>query len=452
MGVQNKIISDIKISIPDPVQKAIDILESNGFEAYCVGGCVRDSLLGKEPADWDICTSCKPEQLKKLFCDYKIIETGLKHGTVTVIIDSIPIEITTFRKDASYLNHRHPQSVEYVTSLNDDLSRRDFTINSLAYNKRVGLIDNFGGLDDIKGKIIRCVGDPYTRFEEDALRILRAIRFASTLGFSIDAKTKSAVFEQIKLLDFISSERIRDELLKLLSGQDVLTVLLEYKEIIFYIIPELHKCDLTPQNTPHHCYNVYEHIAHSVSYIEPLPHLRMAMLLHDIGKPETMKTDEHGISHFKTHQVVGEKMAGRILNRLKFSKKDTKYICTLIAQHDKRFPASDKSVKKFISKFGKSFFRDYVKIRLADISAQSNYMRDEKLNIIFNVETIGENIINSGFPLTLKDLDINGNDLIEIGFAGNRIGKILNEMLSLVIDDKLPNSKKELESYAQKRL
>lgn len=452
MGIENKIISDIIISVPNPAQKVIDILESKGFEAYCVGGCVRDSLMENNPADWDICTSCNPEQLKNIFCDYKIIETGLKHGTVAVIIDNMQIEITTFRKDSSYLNHRHPQSVEYVTNLNDDLSRRDFTINSLAFNKRVGLIDNFGGLNDIKQRVIRCVGDPNTRFDEDALRILRAIRFASTLGFSIDTKTKSALSQQIKLLDFISAERIRDELLKLLSGQDVLTVLLEYKEIIFHIIPELHKCDLTPQNTPHHCYNVYEHIAYSVSNIEPLPHLRMVMLLHDIGKPDTLKTDEHGVSHFKTHQAVSEKMSQRILNRLKFSKKDTEYICTLIAQHDNRFPDNDKSVKKFLSKFGRSFFKDYVKIRLADIYAQSDYMRDEKLKIIFNVKNIGEKIINSGFPLTLKDLDINGNDLIGIGFSGNKIGEILNEMLSLVIDDKLPNSKKELESYAQKRL
>ncbi len=452
MGIEIKIISDIKINVPFPAQKAIDILESNGFEAYCVGGCVRDSLLGNDPADWDICTSCKPDKIKNLFSNYNTIDTGLKHGTVTVIIDGMHIEITTYRKDVSYLNHRHPQSVEYVTSLKDDLSRRDFTINSLAFNKKVGLVDIFGGLNDIKQRSIKCVGDPYIRFEEDALRILRAVRFASTLGFYIDHNTKLALFEQIKLLDFISYERIRDELLKLLSGKNVLSVLLEYKEVIFYIIPEIYKCDLTPQNTPHHCYNVYEHIAHSVSNIEPSPRLRMIMLLHDIGKPDTLKTDEHGISHFKTHQSVGEKMAERILTRLKFSNKDTKYICALISQHDNRFPAEDKSVKKFLSKYGKTFFRDYIKVRTADILAQSNYMREEKLRVISNIKSIGEKIINSDFPLTLKELDINGNDLIEIGFSGNRIGKILNEMLNLVIDGKLQNNKGDLENFAQKRL
>ncbi len=452
MGIDNKILSDIRICVPKHAQRAIDILESNGFEAYCIGGCVRDSLMGKEPSDWDICTSCKPNNLKELFCGYKLIETGLKHGTVTVVIDSKKLEITTFRKDSSYLNHRSPQSIEYVSALNDDLSRRDFTINSLAYNKRTGLIDKFGGLNDIKQKTIRCVGEPYTRFEEDALRILRAVRFASTLGFSIDEKTKSALSEQVNLLDFISAERIRDELLKLLTGKAVLSVLLEYKKIIFHIIPELRKCDLTPQNTPHHCYNVYEHIAHSVSSIEPLPYLRMMMLLHDIGKPDTLKTDENGISHFKTHQTVGSQMAEKILNRLRFSNKDTKYICALIAQHDNRFPAADKSVKKFLSKFGEDFFVDYVKVRIADIYAQSDYKRDEKLSLIFSVKAIGEKAIKSEFPLTLKDLNIDGNDLKAIGLTGNKIGKALNEILSLVIEGRLSNNKRELIKFVEEKL
>lgn len=453
MNSDNKnTISNIKISIPIQAEKAIEILESNDYEAYAVGGCIRDSILGKEPADWDICTNCTPDSIKEIFSDYKVIETGLKHGTVTVVIENMHLEITTYRRDLSYTDHRHPEEVEYVTNLNDDLSRRDFTINSLAYNKRTGLIDKFGGLNDIKNKIIRCVGNSSVRFEEDALRILRAIRFSSTLGFSVEPKTKKSVFEKTQLLKFVSSERIRDELLKLLVGENVLNVLLEYKNVIFYIIPELRPCDLTHQNTPHHCYNVYEHIAHSVANINPLPHLRMVMLLHDIGKPQTLTTDEYGVSHFKTHPDLSRKMAEVILKRLRFSKNDTKYICDLISQHDNRFPASEKSVKKFLSKFGEYFFEDYVKIRLADIFAQSDYMRDEKLNIIMNVKIIGEKVISSNSPITLKDLNINGNDLLKIGFSGIQIGEMLNELLYLVMEDKLSNQRNELIAFAKTRI
>lgn len=446
------IVSNIKISIPAQAEKAIDILELNKFEAYVVGGCVRDTLMGKEPDDWDICTSCTPEKLKEIFNDFKVIETGLKHGTVTVIIDNMKIEITAFRRDINYSDHRHPEQVEYVSNLYDDLSRRDFTINSMAYNNNIGLIDNFGGLNDIKNKVIRCVGDPGTRFEEDALRILRAVRFASVLDFYIEPKTKIALFEKIELLRFISNERVRDELLKLISGKNVLNILLEYKELFFHIIPELRPCDSTQQNTPHHCYNVYEHIAHSVSNVDSTPHLRMTMLLHDIGKPKTLKTDEYGIDHFKTHPAVSRQMADIILKRLRFSKNDTKYICDLISQHDNRFPPEEKAVKKFLSEYGEYFFDDYVKIRLADTFAQSEYMRDEKLNIIKNVKIIGEKIVSSDSPLIIKDLNINGNDLLEIGLIGNQIGEMLNKILAAVLDNKLQNNKKELINYAKNNM
>lgn len=446
------IINENKIRIPKQAEKAIEILEEYDYEAYCVGGCIRDSLMGKEPADWDVCTSCKPERLKEIFSEYKIIDTGLKHGTVTVIVDSMPLEITAFRKDEGYTDHRHPLNVEYVTNLKEDLSRRDFTINSLAYNNSTGLIDYFGGLDDLQNGIIRCVGESQMRFEEDALRILRALRFASTLNFSIEPNTKSALYEKLNLLEFISAERIRDEFLKLLTGNGVLSVLSDYKEVIFFIIPELKKCDSTPQNTPHHCYNVYEHTVHSVSDIEPLPHLRMTMLLHDIGKPSTLTTDRQGISHFKNHQYIGEQMAEKILKRLRFPKKEIKHICSLITQHDNRFPASEKNVKKFISRHGSDFFRDYVKIRTADALAQSDYMRNEKLSTINSVNKIGEEIIKSGLPLSRKELDLNGNDLIGLGFKDKDIGKMLNEILNLVIDNRLSNTKSELINYARKRL
>lgn len=453
LDINNKITKqNIKISLPKQVEKAIRILETHGFEAYAVGGCVRDAVMGKNPADWDLCTNCKPRKLTDIFGEYKIIETGIQHGTVTVIIDNLPLEITTFRYDSDYCDHRHPGSVEYVCDLNDDLSRRDFTINALAYNKRTGIIDGFGGLSDIKNKIIRCVGDPARRFEEDALRILRAVRFSSTLSFSVEPKTKSDLLKKIKLLDFVSAERIRDEFLKLLTGENALNILLEFKELIFHIIPELGKCDLTPQNTPHHCYNVYEHIAHSVANINPEPRLRLVMLLHDIGKPEAMTEDEHGISHFKTHPYISERISEAILNRLKLPKNDIKYICELISQHDNRFPAQEKPVKRFLSNHGEYFFRDYIKIRLADTFAQSEYMRDEKLNNIMNLKIIGENIISSDEPLQIKDLNISGGDLLKLGLNGKQIGEMLNKILDAVLDNKLQNTKSELIKFAENNL
>lgn len=443
---------NIKLSLPKQAENAIGILEFNGFEAYAVGGCVRDAVMGKKPADWDICTNCKPQKLKDIFGEYRITETGIKHGTITVVIDGLPLEITTFRYDSDYCDHRHPNAVEYISDLNDDLSRRDFTVNALAYNKKTGIIDRFGGLSDIKNKIIRCVGDPELRFEEDALRILRAARFSSTLSFSIEPKTKSALLKKIKLLDFVSAERIREEFLKLLTGENVLNILLEFKELIFHLIPELGKCDLTPQNTPHHCYNVYEHIAHSVANINPEPELRLVMLLHDIGKPETMTTDEQGTSHFKMHPDVSKRMSEVILNRLKLPKNDIKYICKLISQHDNRFPAQEKPIKRFLSNYGEYFFEDYIKIRLADTFAQSEYMREEKLNIIMNVKIIGENIIKSNEPLQIKDLDISGDDLLKLGLCGKQIGEMLNKILDAVLDNKIPNTKSELIKFTESNL
>ncbi len=441
---------NIKITLPPQAEKAIEMLESNGFEAYAVGGSVRDSLLGKTPYDWDICTSCKPQGLIKIFSGYKIIETGLKHGTLTVIIDNMKLEITAFRRESDYPDHRRPSQVDYVSSLSEDLSRRDFTVNSLAYNKKSGLTDIFGGLNDLKNKVIRCVGDPNVRFEEDALRILRAIRFSSDLGFSVEEKTKKAIFKNKRLIKYISGERIRDELIKLLCGKDVLNALLSFREVIFFIIPELEACNRTEQNTPHHCYNVYEHITHSVSNIAPEPELRMAMLLHDIGKPCAKTTDGRGIDHFKNHPAISRQMSENILKRLKFPKKDNNYICELISQHDNRLAEDEKTVRKFISKHGKHFFNDYIQIRFADTYAQSSFKRQEKTDSIKKVRIIGEEIIGSAIPLDIRELDINGNDLQNMGLKGEQIGKTLNILLNAVLDNNVANNKNKLIEYITK--
>ena len=278
----------MKINLPKEVKKAIALLEAKGFVAYVVGGCVRDSVMGKEPADWDITTSAKHEQTAQSFKDYRTIETGIKHGTLTVLIDQMPLEITTFRIDGRYSDQRRPDSVSFTQDLKLDLSRRDFTVNALAYSPRTGLVDEFDGLGDIKNKVIRCVGQPDARFQEDALRILRALRFASVLDFEIEKSTAQSLFKNRALLDKISAERIQIELIKLLAGPAVERVLLYFRQVLFQIIPELSASDgFDQQDTEKHIFTVYEHIAHAVSRVKNEPHLRMAMLLHDVGKPST---------------------------------------------------------------------------------------------------------------------------------------------------------------------
>ncbi len=437
-------MNSVKIDIPAYAKTALEKLHAEGFKAYIVGGCVRDSVLGKTPDDYDICTDCTPDQMKKVFSNFTAIETGIKHGTLTVLIDRKPVEITTFRSDGKYSDHRKPDSVKFETELSQDLKRRDFTVNALCYNDREGIVDMFGGISDIENKIIRCVGKPQDRFDEDALRIMRAMRFSSVLGFEIEENTANAVHEQKELLHNISAERIASELKKLLCGTGAEKILTDYRDVMAVIIPQLRPCFDLAQNNPHHCYDVYTHICKSVGNIHPDWVLRLAMLLHDIGKPLVKKTDENGIDHFKTHQFRSAELAQRITADLKLDNKSRRRIYDLVYEHDDRIAATKKSVRRFLSKYDEDFFADYMKVRRADTLAQSMYLREEKLKELDELEAIAKQIHDDSLCLHLSDLAVNGKDLMALGFSGSQIGEGLKFLLDAVIEDKVPNSKVDL--------
>ena len=323
------------MDMPKNVDTAINLLQSAGFEAYAVGVCVRDSLLGKTPNDWDITTSAKPEDMKSVFADFHCIDTGIKHGTVTVVIDGEPLEITTFRLDGEYEDNRHPKSVTFTSDLGADLGRRDFTVNAMAYSKKTGTVDLFGGQNDLKNKIIRCVGDPDRRFNEDALRILRALRFASALDFEIEEKTAQSLLKNRALLENISEERIAKELLKLVCGKGAKRILTDFAPVLFEILPELQPMYKNSHDNPHHCYDIYEHTLIAVESIDPEPTLRFAMLLHDCGKPAVKKFDENGVAHFYGHQRISAEISAQILARLKVSNKFRDEILFLVSNHDR---------------------------------------------------------------------------------------------------------------------
>lgn len=441
----------MEISIPSYVKTATEYLEKAGFECYAVGGCVRDSLLSKTPHDWDLCTNALPSEICRVFEGFHVIQTGLKHGTVTVRIEHQSLEITTFRTDGEYCGHRRPERVSFVTNLSEDLSRRDFTVNALAYNEKTGVVDAFGGKRDIENRVIRCVGNPRKRFDEDALRILRAMRFSSVLGFEIEKETADEIHRMKGLLSEISAERIREELLKLLCGQNVFKVLMEFRDVIGEIIPEITEQFDFLQRNPHHCYDVYTHTAKAVENIEKCQTLRLIMLLHDIGKPRVFTVDEKGVGHFKLHPTVGSRMAGEILSRLKFDNKTKAYVCAQIYDHDNRFPVMRKNVRRFISKHGFDFFFDHLKIRTADALAQSEYLREQKLRELEEKKKIGLELLEEQAQLTLNELSINGRDLLELGFSqGRDLKVILDGCLEAVVDETVANEKQTLQDYAKR--
>ena len=442
----------MKIFIPDYARKTMEILNSSGYQAYAVGGCIRDSLLGKTPHDWDVCTDCLPEKMKEIFSGFRTFDTGLKHGTVTVMIDHELVEITTFRSEGEYENHRKPIQVEFVRNLEEDLRRRDFTVNAMCCDINSRVYDFYGGQADLEKGIIRCVGRAEERFEEDALRILRGLRFASVLDFEIEYQTARAMFEKRALLECISAERISEELKKLLCGKAAERILNDYREIIAVIIPESRACFDFRQNNPHHCYDVWRHIAKSVSMVRPEPVIRTAMLLHDIAKPQMATTDEQGVSHFKKHQYVSAELARGILKRLKYDNRSTEYIYRLIWEHDNRIPAQEKSVKRFISKYDFQFMFDYLEVRRGDTYAQSGFRRHEKLEELDEIARIVIGLMEQDLCLKVSDLAVDGKDLMAIGLEGRRIGECLDTLLDLVIDEKIENEKEQLLGYIKEKM
>ena len=440
----------MKINVPKSVEWIINRLEENGYEAYAVGGCVRDSVMGKEPHDWDICTSALPDETLSCLGMENIIENGIKHGTVTVRVDGENYEITTFRTDGEYTDNRHPESVTFVRDLREDLSRRDFTVNALAYNKQRGLQDYFEGVGDIENKVIRCVGSPDRRFGEDALRILRALRFSSVLGFDIEKRTSKSIHKNAYLLKNISKERIMSELIKILEGENVEAVLLGYSDVIAEIVPEMKPMISFEQHNPHHVYDVWTHTVKVVSGIRAEKKLRLAALFHDIGKPAKFTMDEKGTGHFHGHPELSADIAERVLKRLKSDNKTITDVCKLIRLHDIR-PFVRKSIRRLMAKSGMELFPELLELKRADAKAQSESYLKETLEYIDFLETMYYKEREENNDFTLKMLKINGQDLKNIGIKdGREIGYCLNQLLIKVIDEEIENKKEILLEYAEK--
>lgn len=438
------------MDMPKNVDTAINLLQSAGFEAYAVGGCVRDSLLGKTPNDWDITTSAKPEDMKSVFADFHCIDTGIKHGTVTVVIDGEPLEITTFRLDGEYEDNRHPKSVTFTSDLGADLGRRDFTVNAMAYSKMTGTVDLFGGENDLKNKIIRCVGDPDRRFNEDALRILRALRFASALDFEIEEKTAQSLLKNCALLGNISEERIAKELLKLVCGKGAKRILTDFAPVLFEILPELQPMYKNSHDNPHHCYDIYEHTLIAVESIDPEPTLRFAMLLHDCGKPAVKKFDENGVAHFYGHQRISAEISAQILARLKVSNKFRDEILFLVSNHDRwELYENTEKMPRYLSKFGLDGVLNLLKVMRADVLAQSPEYR-YRLDQIADAEETAKNLAAQKPCLSLSELQINGRTLMDIGIPqGRKLGAVLAQLLDEVIDGVTKNTQEALTTRAR---
>lgn len=438
------------MDMPKNVDIAINLLQSAGFEAYAVGGCVRDSLLGKTPNDWDITTSAKPEDMKSVFADFHCIDTGIKHGTVTVVIDGEPLEITTFRLDGEYEDNRHPKSVTFTSDLGADLGRRDFTVNAMAYSKMTGTVDLFGGQNDLKNKIIRCVGDPDRRFNEDALRILRALRFASALDFEIEEKTAQSLLKNRALLGNISEERIAKELLKLVCGKGAKRILTDFAPVLFEILPELQPMYKNSHDNPHHCYDIYEHTLIAVESINPEPTLRFAMLLHDCGKPAVKKFDENGVAHFYGHQRISAEISAQILARLKVSNKFRDEILFFVSNHDRwELYENTEKMPRYLSKFGLDGVLNLLKVMRADVLAQSPEYR-YRLDQIADAEETAKNLAAQKPCLSLSELQINGRTLMDIGIPqGRKLGAVLAQLLDEVIDGVTKNTQEALTTRAR---
>lgn len=440
----------MKIILPEKVDFIINRLRENGYEAYAVGGCVRDSVLGRIPDDWDITTSATPTETKALFP--RTFDTGIEHGTITVLVEKESFEVTTYRVDGEYEDSRHPKEVMFTRSLKEDLLRRDFTINAMAYNKEEGLVDIFGGMEDLKRRTIRCVGNAQERFGEDALRILRAVRFAAQLGFEIEEDTMEGIRSLAPTLANISAERIQVELVKMLVSPNPGLLKLAYElGITSVILPEFDEMMRTEQETPHHMYSVGMHTLKAIEQVRADKVLRLTMLLHDVAKPQMKTVDASGVAHFKMHDVRGAEAAKKILKRLKFDNDTLGKVTKLIQYHDYRMPAQPKNVRKAVSKIGEELFPYYLEVRKADTMAQSDYMRKEKLENIAGIERCYREILEKKECVSLKTLAVTGSDLIADGMQpGKQIGDVLQELLGIVLEYPEYNTKEKLLEHARR--
>lgn len=429
-------------TLPANVTAVIDRLAARGYEAYAVGGCVRNFMLGIEPKDYDVTTSARPDEMKEALEGFRIIETGIKYGTLTVISDGMPIEVTTYRVDGEYTDNRRPENVTFTTKLAEDLKRRDFTINAMAYNPSVGIVDIFGGRNDLKNGIVRAIGDPDERFNEDGLRILRALRFASCYSLRIERSTADSIHRNKLLLENIAGERIAAEMNRLLCG-NCTDVLREFCDVISVFLPEFEKCRGFAQHTKYHDRDVLEHILATVDAIEPEAYLRLTMLLHDIGKPAYFTIGEDGVGHFKGHAKGSMEIAERFLKRLKYGNEISEKVMRLIETHDIPIVNERRLVKRYLNRYGADMFFDMIKVHIADDMGKAPGCRERIKTYNAAVETARE-ILAEQECFSLKDLAVNGNDIKKLGFRGADIGRVLNSLLELVIDEKCENEKAAL--------
>ena len=433
-----------RMRLPKNVQYIITQLELAGYEGYAVGGCVRDSILGKQPDDWDITTSASPLQIKDIF--KRTVDTGIQHGTITVIVGGEGYEVTTYRIDGEYEDSRHPKEVIFTSNLLEDLKRRDFTINAMAYNEKTGIVDEFAGMEDIKKRVIRCVGKPFERFDEDALRMMRAVRFSAQLGYTIEENTRMAMIQLCPNLKNISAERINTELTKLIISENPDFLRIAYETgITAFILPEFDCIMKIEQNNPHHCYSAGEHTLHALKNIECNKILRFAILFHDFGKAFTRSTDEKGIDHFYGHATVSEKITNNIMKRLRFDNETLRSVVKLVKYHDIKIEQNFCAVRHAIVELGEELFPLLLKVKKADFLAQSDYKRMDKEQELKNIECIYNKIIEDKDCVSLKTLAVTGNDLINIGIKpGKEIGKKLLELLEIVLEDPQKNNKEIL--------
>lgn len=452
----------MKIEIPTGAAYILQQLNKHGYEAYIVGGCVRDSLLGKQPNDWDITTSAKPEEVKAIF--HRTIDTGIQHGTVTVLVDreilddgsgslashtDYAFEVTTYRVDGVYTDHRRPESVCFTASLEEDLKRRDFTINAMAYNPEQGVIDIFGGQEDLEKGIIRCVGEASERFDEDALRILRAVRFAAQLDFVIEDQTREAMRDQAKFLKDISVERICTELTKMIVSKHPERLEEAYElGLTQMFLPEFDVMMQTPQNNQYHLYDVGHHTLKVMEAVPATTVLRYAALLHDVGKPKCKTTDETGVDHFYGHQELSAKMARTTLRRLKLDNDTIDQVCRLVKNHDYGLSGDGpgmKSFRRFVAQLGAEHFADFLEIRKGDMVGQSAYHLEQRRQVIAHMEAMYAEIIEQKQCLKLSELAIGGKDLIAIGVKpGPDMGRILKALLDRVLEEPELNTREQL--------
>lgn len=440
----------MRIELPENVNNIIQELQDKGFEAYAVGGCVRDSLLGRAPQDWDITTSATPDEVKRIFP--KTIDTGIEHGTVTVMLNHVGYEVTTYRIDGEYEDARHPKEVTFTGNLIEDLKRRDFTINAMAYNHKQGLVDAFCGIEDLENKVIRCVGNPLDRFGEDALRMLRAVRFAAQLGFSIEEKTKQGIRALASSIQKVSAERIQVELVKLLISNHPEELKTAWElGLTKVFLPEFDEMMKTPQNTKHHMYTVGEHTLRALQEIPGDKVLRITMLLHDVAKPVCRTTDEAGNDHFRGHPEIGVEMSKEILKRLKFDNDTLRKVCGLVRYHDDRPPVKPFNIRKALSRIGLENFPQLFLVKKADTLAQSLYEREAKLAYIEKYHALYQDILQKGHCVRKQDLAINGKDLIALGMSpGKELGEELDRLFDHVIAVPEHNTKEKLLQLAHK--